>query len=348
MNLKSIGWIVCTIILFHACTTKQKKTETVELQSITDTLHANILSVKGETEMVNPQQVKTVSNDYLVVIDDKKEGIFQVFRLPELIFLYSFGSVGSGPNEFSTFISYNTITDVQDNQLLIYESALGNIEYYTVTDTTMVLQKNATLSYTNQTMQLNGVEGLNDSTLVAFYGITPETNTDKEFIALRPDSEDTLFTFGSYPKTELEGVLRAQDFYKATTAKPDGSKFVAFYSYHQRFRIYDNKGTLLKDITINDPHISVNSEDKIIYRNYVEASDNYIYVFAPHTTRDGLSAPDEIRPIIEIWDWNGEFVRRFMLDKPVKYFTVSEAHGKLYGITNYTENVIYEYDLKSN
>ena len=49
-----------------------------------------------------------------------------------------------------------------------------------------------------------------------------------------------------------------------------------------------------------------------------------------------------------MFDWNGEIVGRFKLDKPITAFVVSEETGKLFGVSAYDDvdiNSIYEYEL---
>lgn len=328
-----------------SCSNTFDHTRTIHALPLEDTLQSKIISLKPKVELLKPIQLENIDNKYLVVIDQTQEDVFQVFKLPELKYLYSWGRMGRGPDEFS-LASFQTI-NIRNNQLGIYFPGLRLMKFYSITDTTLDLAKKFSLSYQKQRMPLNNLQRLNDSVYVALYGLA--LNTNIEFVALTPNESKPLFTFGVYPKSKLEGPKRVQAYRKATVAKPDGSKFAAFYFHHNKFKIFHYNGSLIKKINIVDSYIPVKNKPRgFIYRAVLYANNNYIYVLAPYATKqDLLNNPKEFKPTVEIWNWEGEPISRFKLDKLIHQFTVSEKYNKLYGISVYETQEIYEYDLTS-
>lgn len=332
--------IVFIIFLMYSCNDTPKYVEKIQALPIDTTIHAEVIPI--EAELLKPTHIENINDNYLVIIDEKPKGIFQVFSLPNIDFLYSWGQKGRGPNEFS-MTSFTSI-NVHKNQLIL--DMLEGVHCYTITDTALVFDQKLLLSYKNQRAPLNGIVRLNDSIYIIEYGMG--LNTETEFMALSPDETTPLFTFGKYPETHLQRDERYQAYSKVGVAKPDGSKFAAFYLYHNRFKIYDNKGSILKKVIINDSYLpaDVMSKKKFVYRGFIHASDNYIYVFAPNTTeKEMFDNPQSFRPMIEIWDWSGEQISRFKLDKSVHQFTISEKYRKLYAFSIFEVYEIYEYDL---
>lgn len=313
-------------------------------------------SFQGKTilinsELSNPTRIENINDNYILVIDERQNGIFQVFRLPDLNFLYSWGNIGRGPNEFTSHYFSDQSLNIKKNQLILYDAAnFGRLLFYTVTDTALVLTQQDSIFHENQLTPLNRLRRLNDSIYFADYqnyGI--QEDSDYEFMALTPGKKELLFAFGQYPKTQLQGEDRYQKYKKLTASKPDGSKFVAFYLFQNMFKIYDNEGSILKKIEVKDEYLSnniLNYNDEFIYRGFVYASDDYIYVYAPYTTEEkAFEDPESYRPLIEIWDWEGQPIHRFILDKPVHEFTVSEKFKKIYAFTAFESQKIFEYDL---
>lgn len=145
----------------------------------------------------------------------------------------------------------------------------------------------------------------------------------------------------------MEPVKRMQEYSKVTAAKPDGSLFAAFYRNHNTFKIFNDKGTLMQEVDINDAFLSNQDEPGFIYRIAATATEKYIYTMALNKTEEAMKkSPHSFKPSIEVWSWDGAPVQRFKLEKGVQQFTVSEKHRAIYGFSPSLDNVIYKYDLE--
>lgn len=65
------------------------------------------------------------------------------------------------------------------------------------------------------------------------------------------------------------------------------------------------------------------------------ADENYIYILTD----------EEEGKILEIWNWEGALVSRYLLDKPVDCLAASSANGKVYAVCQEREDVIYTYNI---
>lgn len=127
--------------------------------------------------------------------------------------------------------------------------------------------------------------------------------------------------------------------------RPDGKMFAAFYGYFKRFRVYDHKGILLKDISLEiEPYskeIEPNLSDRMVYYfAYPKASNKYIYALCKNAKSDAVIAPE-----LQIWTWDGVSVAKYKLDRPISLFSVSEKHQKIYAINGEYEEEVYVYSL---
>ena len=63
--------------------------------------------------------------DKAIIFDNGKEDLFKVYRLPEFTFLYSFGEIGEGPNEFF-YVNENSLQAMEDNLVVASGTAHKN------------------------------------------------------------------------------------------------------------------------------------------------------------------------------------------------------------------------------
>lgn len=348
-----IKLLIASLIVLNSCHYSNEievHSSTIESLPIEDTLEATVIYSIDNTSIFNPRRIVNVNDEYLVIIDTRPEGIFQVFSLPSMDFLYEWGRIGGGPAELDdTPVDVN----VNDRELITYHHSLRHLRFHLITDTTMVMTRELPLYYGDQIAPLNHIRRINDSLFVADYDMTDlaRETTDHEYIALAPGNEEALFTFSQYPATELEGRVRFADFSKINTARPDGSKFAAFYSYHNMLKIYNSNGDMLKFIEVLDQNLPEdawreNREHRFIYRDTGWSSDKYMYVLGVNATGEFIGENFEtFKTSLEIWNWEGQPVYRSIFDRPIHGFIVSEVHRKLYAYSLLKTDEIYEYDL---
>ena len=308
-----------------------------------------VIHFENELTLTNPFRILNLNDEYLLVSEYNSENFFNVLSLPELDYLYSWGTIGRGPgaDEFSSIPVY---LNIRNGDLVVYDDILRELKYISVTDSTVLMNDRRTLFYETQTEPLNRIRRITDDLYFADYGSSFE-NTDREHVALSPDNEDTLFTFGKYPDSDKVGFERYSFYLKENLAKPDGSAFAVFYFYHNKFKIYNDSGRETAAVLIHDSYSEheISTLDKMYnYRTAVWATDQYMYTLEQYYYRDEIQVdPDEsnLTTSVEIWTWDGDPVYRASFDRFISNFTVSEEFGKIYAFSTYKENRVYEYDI---
>lgn len=314
--------------------------ETVKALPIVEYQNIKTVSIDSSVALLNSKGIVNVGDSYLVILRQSSKDIFIVFSLPNLNYLYSSGSIGKGPGEV-TSITYGMPIFTRGDTLSIYDANLLRQNNYIIYDTQMKFWKSITIPTSNSGFLINGdLLRLSDSLYVAEI-----TRNNNEFIAISPYQDDILFSFGDYPISKLKGNIRYNEFGKNIVAKPDGSKFISFYFKKDMFKIYNDKGKMLKFVKINDPYL-----ENITRHIQLRASNGKIYVLSYNATADEFdnNLQSLNKPIIAIWNWDGEPIKRIRLSKAIHRFALSEKYQKLYGISVYEQNKLFTIDLTKN
>jgi len=298
----------------------------------------------NNVSLLNPADIVNVADKYLVISDSDSEGFIKVFKLPEMDFLYSWGMQGQGPNEFE-FIPLNEINTEGDN-IIFYEFGTRVLREYVVSDTSLVLLEEASLSFDGQTHTLTGITKVKEDLYIAENGASFDNDT-YELIALEPDVDQPLFYFGQFPETKLTGFEKLYEYLKTTGVSIDGSKIAATYLYHNKIKIFGNDGNLLSEFVVNDSD-SPNSGEGLSYqyRSVKKATDSNLYFMGMFEYEQTINENIEtFKTTFEIWDWSGNQIHRAKFDRPIHNFTVSEKHGKIYAYSVLDMQNIYVFDL---
>lgn len=330
--------------------------EEVQPATISDTLSpSKIHQLSDELTLVNSFEMVNVYDSYLVISEQRSEDFITVFELPSMNYLYSFGRVSRGPEVYE-FSSVPVFLDTYKNQLVVHDAILGRVRFIEIDTNNIRTLDEKSLSYDGQLEPLHRVRLMNKNLFFADYGTSIE-QTEREFVALEPDNSDSLFTFGTYPESEFgeypddasESFRRYNRFMKENLSSPDGTRYAAFYFRDNKFKIFNQSGDELVAVNVNDPLLEDDLSDDFIFRTTGWASNNYIYTLGLNGSWSELSDhpdPDENRKTtFEVWNWNGEPIYRAHFDRGITNFTLSEEHGRIYGLSASEQDVIFEYEI---
>ncbi|MDR9416642.1 MAG: BF3164 family lipoprotein [Gracilimonas sp.] len=299
----------------------------------------------NQVDIFNPFKILNINENYLLISELRQKDFFHVFSLPNLKYKYTTGDQGRGPGEFITPPTY---IDENKQGIEIYDPIRQTLRFFSINDTSMAEYKETSLRYAGQIEPLNRPKKINDTTYFADYGTSLE-KTNREHIALKPAEEESLFTFGNFPSSDLKGFERYSNFLKSNVSQTNGNRFAAFYMYHNRFKIYDDRGQKLVDATIDEYRhtTSNNSGSNYLYRVTAYESENYIYLLGIYALEEKIyDNPDpNLQTSIEVWTWEGKPVYRAKFDRLIHGYTVSEKFNKIYGFSYLDESTIFEYDL---
>lgn len=305
-----------------------------------DTLtYRSVLETEESALIYNPMAIEKIGSEYLVVYDFVSDGFFKVYSQEDLKFLHSFGSISSGPlpGEFnSQFFNLNSL----NNYLVVFEGISRTLRTLRITSSGVEKADETRLSSTHFRQSVNKVRRMNDSLYFADFGTTMGEG-HREHIALKPGDSDSLFTFGSYPESDLDEDARYFEYVKMNTSNPSGTRFAAFYFYHNLFKIYNERGELLLEVSIEDPYLeeSLNSdaEERFSYRIIADATDDYIVTI-------GQTGPESLQTL-EMWTWEGDQIYRAHLSVKVRDIVVSGQKGSIFAVSPAEESTLYQFDI---
>ncbi|SHN29206.1 TolB-like 6-blade propeller-like [Cyclobacterium lianum] len=285
--------------------------------------------------------------DKAVIFDNGKEDLFKVYRLPEFTFLYSFGEIGEGPNEFS-YVNENSVQAMDDHLVVVSGTNLIKIR---LENDSSVMGESVELFMSNGS-PVNGLVMIDESTYISDIMDAKPGGPEHQLVHLQRGEE--LTTFGKFPELsniennrQLDRLYR--DFGKRTVVNPKDGRLAAFYFFQNQIKYYNHQGELLHEIEIETPPKNDLEEELNMYRVEPFATSTHIYVmYVGKPKSEVMEQPEIFRPLLEIWDWDGILLERFTLDQPLTSFAVSEEFQKLYGFSYFKEDLFFEYDLKGS
>lgn len=330
--------------------------EAIQAASILDTLSpSKIHQLSDDLTLVNSFEMVNVNDSYLVISEQRSEDFINVFELPSVNYLYSFGRVSQGPEVYE-FSSVPVFLDTYKDQLVIHDAISRRVRFIEIDINNVLKSAEKSLSYDGQLEPLSRVRMMDENLLFADYGTSIE-HTDREFVALEPGNSDSLFTFGKYPESEFgeypedgsEGFRRYNRFMKENLSSPDGTRFAAFYFRDNKFKFFNQSGDELVAANVDDPLLGDDLSDDFIFRTTGWASNRYIYTLGLNGSWSDLidnpEADEKRKTTFEVWDWNGEPIYRAYFDRVITNFTVSEEYGRIYGLSASVQDVIFEYEI---
>lgn len=342
MLKKNIFLILFFFIVLLSCDNNSSKNVVLfDLPMETNYLKRNIKLT--EVAILNPNSM-AICDDYLVVFDNVQSGIFKVYKLPELNYLYSWGSKGKGPEEFINIDDYSIRG--YKNQLELMDNQ--HIKRFKILDDKMVMTEKLEIPMLEK--PINRIQRISDS---IYFADNLDSDLDYEHIIFNLKAKEIISKFGDYPKMGIhtsKAYENYQIYIKFVTSNPDLGKFIAFYNYFGLIKIYDRTGQLEKEIIVNDPEVQKYSTNPDIknktYFALPYSTENYVTIFWVNKTDSEIENDfDNFNPEILILNWDGDFIAKISLDILMTSYAISEKHKTLYGVSPYKENEIYQFDL---
>ena len=236
-------------------------------------------------------------------------------------------------------IDFRTLTPTKQGFSVLDNGSIKEVE---LTDQ---LKVTSTKKMFDDNILMNGYYALGENKYFTFGEIT-DVNEFNFF----DKTTDSIAAIGTYPDWVLtdQAHSRFMTGIKGCVVHPDKSRFATFYGRMKHARIHNSNGELLHDITIQTaPYLekltSLNPKDLPNFYGYAQATDKYIYVLCANK----LPGDDgsELKQTLEVWDWQGNPIACYRLNKKVSSFAISETNKKIYGIDGETEHVLYSHDL---
>lgn len=333
--------VVLILILSASCTDSEYSVhKEVTALPPADTLTYNRAFETADSALIyNPMAIEKIGSDYLVVYDFVSDGFFKVYSQDNLQFLHSFGSVSSGPLP-GEFNSQFFVLNSHDEYLTVFEGMSRTLRTLGISSSGVSKADENRLSSTHFRQPINRMRRMNDSLYFADFGTTSGEG-NREHIALKPGDSDSLFTFGNYPESDLNEDARYFEYVKMNTSNASGTRFAVFYFYHNLFKIYNEKGELLVEVSVEDPFLeglqNAGDWERFSYRFIADSTEDHIVTI-------GQTGPESLQTL-EMWTWEGEQIYRAYLGVKVRDIAVSEEKRSIYAVSPAEESTLYQFDI---
>lgn len=330
--------ILALLVLIASCNDKENSKEiTITEFPVQSELSAKVITIPPLA--MNPYNM-LITNNKLILFNMKKDTIFDVFHLPECNFLYSCGYKGEGPNDFLGVDRRSMVATPNGFKVLFQHNQV--LKEVSVDEHKIWIDKKRNKAFKLDQNPINGFLPVNDSVYVYWSGFEKET----EYNVVNYNTNQTI-SVSSYPKwtTAEKEENKLFTYVKNSVASPDGRMFASFYGYFKRFRIYNDQGQLLKDVSVEIPPFNDDLENEvqdrtIYYNSYPKASGKYIYTLC----KSGKST-DTKESELQVWKWDGTPVASYKLDRVITLFAIFEKEQKIYAIDGENEDMVYMYQL---
>lgn len=280
-----------------------------------------------------------ISGDYLLVHKVREEKLFSLFSLPDLTYVADVGIKGQGPDDFN-LLDTRSFQMTQDGFHVI-DANLNMWKEVEIADKSLKVKTSKQIF--GRGMSSNGFYPLWDGRYVTL----TQPDSEMEFAIYDMDNGEFCTVESKYPHwQEISKEIPAfMAYIKTCVSHPDGKRFAAFYSRFKRWRLYDESMNMMADVDVQVEPCKADieldpSEQPVYYIGQPYATNKYIYALCSNrnTEKDGRSE-------LHIWDWEGNPVACYTFDRKLSLIAVSEKYGKIYGIDNQTEDLLFMYKL---
>jgi len=307
-------WKLLPIVCFFltACSTKQavKSFPRLENLQVNEVILSEPLLTAGSM---------FITDGYLVIHQSGIEDMyFKYYSLDDLSFVLGGIQRGRGPDEFVRQpVSRSFIREGSGFSCLIPPFR----KYVNIED--------GRLKVVGQT-EIGGIFnfGPNNHSKVAedLYCVSnADPSQPYEFVLFDKDGENPKYV-SSYPSWANADEYELFTYRCLVAANPDRKRFIVFYGFFARVRLFDSDGNRLKDISVEfpsrfpqyDPEVK-----KLAYAPIFFQDDKYVYVIS---YIGGATDATEI----QVWNWDAEPVAVLRLNERCTQFTISHEKRRLY------------------
>lgn len=301
-------------------------------------------------EVIKPVEFKTeasilapvslcISGSSLIVPQRQTDSIITVFSLPlETEKYYTYGKMGNGPTDLNESMYFRQIIPEEQGFCLL---SLNNhtLNYFKISDNEIVREPEND-KVLDESEILNNFISLGNQS----FAYSAPFGDEHEFYIHKEGQKDPL-KVGTMPlwhKFSADPMELPFIYLKSCVAKPDGDRFVSFYCYFKRFRIYSKEGDLIREVTVENgekEELDKNSSNwKFYYSHMPVATDDYIFMLADSESVEGTKD-------LQVFNWDGEPIAKYNLAKNVQSIAYDSQRKKLYGCSDEHENTIFIYAL---
>jgi len=345
--MKKLFIVLFTILL--GCKQEDDKSIYYNFDNFSNTVKLKHKKAEGISQL-SPSKL-CVFDSIIMVVDYIQNPRLHFYKKNDLSKITEYGFIGEGPEEFNTVeCNCQVFKDLEtrDSQIMIYEFGYG-IAYKV--NLSGILRKDK--NNKKEKFYLNP-EIYNADNLFYFddivYGEATDNKKVKYFKTPLNDTNNFI-PLGNINSDEAldraESVMERSNLDRSFMAySDDNQKFIAAYLRYNKI--------ILLDKELNEDHVIYFGNKEIIPKTKdLYSKESAVYYEAPFAGKKGFFVPfigvknniTEMPQEIHFFNYLGEPLIRYVLDMPIKSFTIDENSRKIYAITE-SENapfVTFEY-----
>jgi len=331
------------VLIFSSC----NKQANIQVVSLPDAVELTSVSKSVDVDLLIPGKIFIWGNK-LIVFEQLHKDMFKVFDVNSLKYLYSFGNIGGGPEEFIS-VGVNDIIENSTEFVEIFD--VNKLKYVYFSDSSAHITSEIPISLHYLKNPINRLRKMNDS--IYYFDNIFEGDSKNEFIRLNLHAGIRTY-FSPYPswvKSIKSAEQKYSTYIKSSNYNLFYDKVVVFYNRFPVIKFLDSGGNVIKEIHVDTKSSKFNDieNNKLYFVDSSVLTDEYIYVLWVEKSKNEVEKdPNNFKPEILVFDWNGNVAGRYKLDRPIVSFTLSEETGKIY-CTSFPlddiKNEIFIYDL---
>ena len=333
--------IVLILLFFVSCTNNGKK----EINEFPKKI--NLESKKIEIkEIIKPVSILVLDN-YLVVQNefDPNVDCFFIYSLENFRFLYSFGNLGQGPDDY---IAHTLIKNSSGNIFSVFDQATRIIRNFLLSDTEPVLiEKN--IIGDNRREPIQELSYLNDSIILLL-------KWDYELCSYNVKTHELLDSF--YFETDIKKKLGANYNQSLETNHFSNhkNKIVIGHQFINKLSVgkIENNRFVINDKKLTSKRINKDLFKNIWYYTIVTATSDYIFAqyyglpfinFQPFPRNKNKRIHSFY---FEVYDWSLNPLVLIELDSDILRYTIDEKNKTIYTwnpLEDFDHLLVYSYDF---
>lgn len=323
--------IFCLIAIFTACGTGKTTEDTFAHPVALDAPDSIAIE-----QIIAPSTWRT-AGDKAVVFSQKTDSVFFVYHLPDFEYLYSFGAKGEGPDDFS--YPYLRTQDVSTSPFYLEDLNKGSRYTYLIGD--QGAQKTGeqkgklynVFFYVNDSVTFQSNSDYSGEYLKGYYRtITKNESTIDSLIPL------TYYKSFKVSHFDGGGIGISGRYYNEPQLVYNNGRLVILYGDVRRTDVYDISpdGHIVLKKSTGDPSTSqqINAMDLENVQNGetiygIQGTENRIYVLTGDFRKEE-NGRKLLRSYVEVYDWDGNPIKKFDLARAFNRFLVDEPNGKIF------------------
>ena len=350
--------LLTVVSILCACSGNDKNVGDVPDFASAEPLVADSVAVN---EIIDPSAWQVIGNKILLS-SSKSEKPIWVYSLPDFKFMYSYGNVGEGPDDFSSYPTIIRSPKEKDVFQVVYRNKLKK---YSLADTSAVrLEADTLLSVSQNTSIADGVGAYHDS---IFISLSMEIRDGELVSWMQAYNGSSKVKADSLPSYMFSDWKVSEKGYSGGVHNfplliGSGDKLVVVYNDVYRVEIYrvEKNGalTLLSatgDLASMEQIKAMPWSKTDVVKNSMLSmpvcDEKYIYTFPVEVKAEKNENGEEDDVIqksyMAVYDWDGHLVKTFAFDKKIDQATVDTKNNKVFGYnSNQDFEKVYVYDIK--